>query len=472
MSEFFISGEQKERSGVYKRYENVGASETAGAQSGVALALVTGTWGPLNKVTEVESTGAIAAAIGDGNGASVVNELLAAGVQTVLVCRVGTGGAAGSITLKDASKADAVKLTAKYPGSRALAVSVKPSLYDDEVREIDIYDGTTLLETFDIAIDKAEADGAVAALASSKYVVATKVAAAEALATVNQVALTGGTDPTVDAKAYSAAANSCENQDFTMLVTDSDDTAVHATLQAFVDRMYQAGKYPMAVFGAHSTTDFDTRIKTCKSFNDAKIHYLLNAWTDASGTNYEGILGAARIGGMICAGASNVSLTNASITGAVDLSENLTNAQVIKALKAGAIVITKNKNGNIVIEKGINTLTNPSGNEDAGWKKIRRVKERFELFDRIDRTVEPLRAKIDNDDDGRTTVIAAILRVIDAMIGEHKFAEGATVEVDPDNPPEGDSAWFKIAADDLDSMERIYLDYQLRFSAPATTAAE
>ena len=88
------------------------------------------------------------------------------------------------------------------------------------------------------------------------------------------------------------------------------------------------------------------------------------------------------------------------------------------------------------------------------------------MFDRIDRTLEPLRAKLNNDDDGRATVIAAILRVLDAMVGEHKLLGGGTVILDPDKAPVGDSAWFKIAVDDIDSLERIYLTYQLRF-APA-----
>lgn len=470
MSEFFISGEEKERSGIYKRYENNGNSNPAGAEAGIALALVTGTWGPLNTPVEIDTVSAISTAIGTGTGANVLTELFNAGVQTVKVCRVGNGGAAGSLVLKDDAKADMVTLTAKCPGSRALSVSVKPSLYDDTIREIDIYDGTTLLETYKISIDKKEADGLVKAMASSAYLVATKTAdGSGALATITQAPLDGGTDPTVDAKAYSAAANACENERFNMLVTDSEDTAVHSTLQAFVDRMYQDGDYPMAIFGVKSSKAYDDRIKTSMSFNDEKIHYLFDAWKDASGTNYEGYLGAARVGGMICAGASNVSLTNTSIKGAVELSENLTNSQIIKALRAGAILITKNKNGNIVIEKGINTLTNPSAEQDEGWKKIRRVKERFELFDRVDRTLEPMRAKLDNSDDGRAAVIAAIYQVIDAMVGEKKLDSGAQVVVDPAHPPKGDSAWFNIQTDDLDSLERMYLTYKFRFSKPATT---
>lgn len=37
---------------------------------------------------------------------------------------------------------------------------------------------------------------------------------------------------------------------------------------------------------------------------------------------------------------------------------------------------------------------------DAGWKKIRRTKERFELMQRIDDSLDPIVGKLDNDSDG------------------------------------------------------------------------
>ena len=54
MSGFFVVGEKKERPGVYKRYENAGGVEAAGARSGVGCALVTGNWGALNTPVTIE----------------------------------------------------------------------------------------------------------------------------------------------------------------------------------------------------------------------------------------------------------------------------------------------------------------------------------------------------------------------------------------------------------------------------------
>ena len=127
-------------------------------------------------------------------------------------------------------------------------------------------------------------------------------------------------------------------------------------------------------------------------------------------------------------------------------------------------MLTVSKSRQIQIEKAINTLVTPDADQDAGWKKIRRVKERFELMDRIDTTLDPMVGKVDNDTDGRAAIVAAAQRVIDAMIGEKKLLAGTVVE-DEGNPPRGDMAWFILAIDDLDSIETIYLTYRFRFAA-------
>ena len=42
--------------------------------------------------------------------------------------------------------------------------------------------------------------------------------------------------------------------------------------------------------------------------------------------------------------------------------------------------------------------------------------------------------------------------------------EGGYIEVDKNNLPEGDSAWFNIYADDIDSLEKLYFVYKFRYS--------
>ena len=86
-------------------------------------------------------------------------------------------------------------------------------------------------------------------------------------------------------------------------------------------------------------------------------------------------------------------------------------------------------------------------------------------MDRIDRTLDPLSGRIDNDDDGIANVIKLGTDVLDAMFAEGKIQAGYSFIEDPDRPHQGDSAWFLIALDDLDSLEKIYLNYTFRYSA-------
>jgi hypothetical protein len=221
----------------------------------------------------------------------------------------------------------------------------------------------------------------------------------------------------------------------------------------------------MAALSEPSTVTLDARITKAASYNNEKIVYVLNGWKDADGAAVEGYLAAARIAGMIAAIRSNESLTHREISDAVSLIESMTNGQIIKAIKSGCLVISKSKTGNVVIEKAINTLVEPAKNQDEGWKKIRRVKARFEMMSRIEITLDRFTGQVNNDNDGRAAIIAAGQAVLDAMVGEGKLFTGASFELDESNPPEGDSAWFVITADDIDSFETGYLSFMFRFTA-------
>lgn len=160
------------------------------------------------------------------------------------------------------------------------------------------------------------------------------------------------------------------------------------------------------------------------------------------------------------------------IKGALSLVESLTNGEIIRALRKGCLVLSLNDSDQIWVESAINTLVTPDADMDEGWKKLRRTKCRFELMDRVNSTCDKLTGKINNDIDGRQTVMAAAQKVLNTMAGEKKILATSYVFEDPANPPEGDNAWFKLAIDDIDSLEHIYLTYMFRFSANSGSDAD
>lgn len=472
MSGMFTVGEVKKSPGVYKRIENYGGAEIAGAAEDIGCAVVSGNWGALNKPVVVDGSTDISSVIGTGSGADVIREMRIGGANTIVVTRVGSGGTQATLTLKDtaaSTPADAVTLTALYPGNRAFALTIKESLDDSTKKQAILYEGTKILESVTFDAGKTEPDNLVAALKGSVYVTATKKAAGNGtLAALQQKAFTAGTNPTVNTEAYSTGFAACEAENWNIVCVDTADPAVHTLLLAYVERLTDDGNYPLAVVSEKSSTALETRMQHGSAFNSEKMHYVLNSWIGSDGTVYDGYLAAARVAGMLADTASNESLTHSVVASAAALNERLTNAQRDKALDSGCIVLTLSKSGQVWIDKGINTLVTLSGSQDAGWKKIRRVKTRYELMNRIETTIEPMIGAVNNDANGRAAVVAAAQRVADAMIGEGKLLAG-TVSEDTSNPASGDSAWFIVEVDDLDSIETIYLTFRFRFEAVSDT---
>ncbi len=472
MGAFFIAGEKKTRPGVYFRYENYGTPPTAGADDGVCAVTVRSNWGPVGNAVLLEKYEDIAKVFGDGGANGTIGaalEQFKGGANSVYAVRLGTGGTNGSYVIKDTSEMpkSVITLTLKYPGDRAFSATIRPTADDAAISELLFMEGTTQLERLEFS----NAENSVAALMTafaeqgSEYFTLTKTAdSTEALATVTQVAITPGTNPTVNNEAYSKAFEILEAYRWNILSIDTEDTAVHTLMQLFLNRIYENGRFCMGVLGEPTTVAFETRLTHAGAFNDYQIIYVGNGFIDSGGNTYEGYLAAARIAGLIAGTPSNESITHAAISQAVDLSENLTNAQIINAIKTGMLVFSMSSANTVWVEQGINTLVLPGQNDDEGWKKIKRTKVRFELFQRLDSTTEVLVGKVNNDPDGRMTIIQVCNAVCNEMIAEKKLLAGAHVELDTANPPQGDSAWFTVYADDIDALEKLYFTFKFRFA--------
>jgi hypothetical protein len=395
-----------------------------------------------------------------------MKEAISGGARTIIACRVGNGGQTATITLKSSDgNADAVTVTAKYPGAKSFTVTIREKLSDSTLKECIIYSGTTEFEKVEFAAGEGEAGALVEALASSKNFKAELVSGktASVLANVSQSEFTPGEDPNVTNGDYSNAFAQVEPYEFNTICVDTEDTAVHLLLQSFVNRIFDAGSLAQAVVAEKHTVDLETRIAHAAAFNDEKQHYVLNARINEQGTEIDGYQTAARIAGLIGSVASNSSLTHTVISGFTEILERLTNTEIINAEKKGCLVLDYNKSKQVWIDNAINTLITPADNQDDGWKKIRRVKTRFELIRRVNTTTDNLVGKVDNDTNGRSTVISQVQEVGTSMVEEGKLTS-CSVSESSTYTADGDSAWFDIDVVDKDSMEHIYLSFLFRFS--------
>jgi Phage tail sheath protein. len=461
----FMLGETKVRPGSYFNIQRKGSNATAGILNGITAVIFRADFGPLNEAVELSVEDGYEGIFGIGLTTDALREAFAGGAKTIIACRVGNGGRQGTITLKDKDDMEAVTITAKYPGDKDFTVTIREKLSDSSLKECIVYTGTTQFEKLEFAAGVGEVKALVEAFATSKNF---KAEAKERedekiVANVLQSVFTKGTNPEVTSGDYSNAFAQVEPFEYNTICVDTEETSIHMLLQSFINRIFDAGSLTQAVIAEKQSVDLETRIMHAASFNDEKINYVLNAKVDEQGVIIDGYQTAARIAGMIGACASNSSLTHTVINGFSELKESLSNTDMIAAEKKGCIVLSYNKSKQVWIDNAINTLITPADNQDDGWKKIRRVKTRFELIRRINNTADDLVGKVDNDTNGRQTVISQLQGVGDDMKAEGKLV-ACTVTESSAYLSDGDSAWFDIDVIDKDSMEHIYLTFTFRFS--------
>ena len=469
MSVFYSAGEKKKRPGVYQRHTNVGFdSLTGGAQDGICAIPVQASWGPLGKVVKNTLASDLtntygAGTYGAGYTVPTAAEMFKGGASAVYTYRLGTGG-------KQATKeiTSGLTATAKYPGTLPISLAVQEKLGDTTTKQLLVYADGTLVETWDFAADtKAEGANLAAAAAGSNYVTVTGTAATVPALAVASGALTGGENPTVTNENYSTAFAALEPYYYNTIaldVDDEEDMTLSLLLQSYLDNAYKLGKLGLAIVGEKTTVAYATRLAHAKAFNDGKVVYLGGGWMSGADSK-DGVLAICHTAGVIASTPSNQGITHAVITGATELCESLTYSQYEEAIDAGMLMVSMAADGSIWYDSGITALTNPEpGTQDDGWKKIRRAKVRFELINRLDNALQPKVGRVSSNTDGIADIVQTGMRVVNDMVAEGKLEPGAVFCEDPTNPFNRDSAWFIVQADDIDSLEKIYLQYQFRYS--------
>ncbi len=465
MAGTFILGENKVRPGAYFNIQKKSDNAAAGIMNGVTAVIFRADFGPLNTVVELNAEDGYERIFGTGLTTDAIKEAIAGGAKTIIACRAGNGGSNGTINLKDTDGEDALTITAKYPGDKDFMVTIREKLSNSASKECIFYAGTTEFEKVEFISGEGEAKALADAMAASKNFTAELKEGKESaqLATVSQSAFTKGSNPQTTAEDYSNAFAQVEPYEFNTICLDTEEPEIHLLLQSFLNRIFDAGSLAQAVVAEKHTVGLESRMKHAAAFNDAKMNYVLNAWIDEQGTEIDGYQTAARLAGMIGAVSAASSLTHTVISGFSGILEKLTNTDIVSAEKSGCIVLSYNKAKQVWIDSAINTLITLADNQDEGWKKIRRVKTRFELLRRINNTADDLVGKIDNDNNGRATVISQIQGVGDAMREEGKLVSCVVTESST-NKADIDSAWFELDVIDRDSMEHIYLTFLFRFS--------
>lgn len=464
MAGTYKKGERKIRPGAYSRYttDDIAKMENI---DGVVAVLFKSDFGPLYNPITITPEEGYADVFGTALTTDIIKNVIEGGAKKVIACRIGTEGAPGEVKLKASGvETEVLSISTKYVGAKEFAVSIRSKLADSTKKECIFYAGNREYEKYEFTAGGDEVKELCSAMVYSKSFVAKALSESEStLANVSLAAFTGGQNPTVTTVSYSDGFTAIEACDYNVICVDTEERAVHLLLTAYADRIYDAGSLVQVVLAEKKSVQLAERMEHAVAFDNERVCYVLNASGYCSGQYLEGYQIAARISGMLAGTPANVSLTRKVLSNFTELGETLTNTQIIQAEQNGCLVLAYKKSGQVIIDNAINTLINPNSDQDEGWKKLRRVKTRFELIRRANEAAEEKSGDVDNDQNGRLTIIAAMQVVGDAMIREGKLTY-CNISESTEETADGSSTWFVLDVIDKESAEHIYLLYKFRYS--------
>lgn len=465
MAYYYNAGEAKKRPGTYYRYENRGTASNVGTTENSVAIPIQADWGPIDVVTVHDSAASVIATYGKNGTVDAALALFEGGAPKVYCVRLnkastasdGTEAAYGTLSL------DKVTIKAKHPGAKVLKVQTRVKV-EGVSKEIIVYDGDAKVETHSFNSGDDEVANLIKAVSYSSYITAAAVegASATTVPVKDITPLAGGADPTVSTASYSDAFIKLEPYQFTHIALDCVTADVQALLQTWLNRVFEEGKLCVAILGGtNKNARFADLTAAAIAINDKKV-IRSGIWgRDEADNVVDGYKMAALVAGAIANTPSNQSIVHLTVPGIVSI-EPHTNAEYETAIDSGLLLASYSASGAVWFDSGINTLNTLDSEEDEGWKKIRRVATRFEMITRIDNELAKLVGRVNCDNNGIALAIQNAQGVLNAMISEGKLKEGAEIYEDSDNPAKIDTAWFVIAADDYDSLEKIYEKYLFR----------
>lgn len=426
------TSQNKVRPGAYINFKSVPKPLSSLGTRGIVTFPIAMSWG--DTVTKLYSTdltdGTSLAKVGYSafdDEAQIYREALK-NCYEAIIYRLDTNGVKATATL------DKLTATAKYPGvcgnKITVAIVTKNLLFD----VVTFYNGSEKDRQTVATLDK---------LVDNDFV----DFAGTGAPTLNAgVALAGGTNGTIGTDAYNNYTTEIQKYSWNTMGIPSTDATLCQPIATFIKQLRdEQGVKVQAVLYNYPTADYEGII----SVNQG---YTTSTETIAPSTFVLTVAG-------LTAGAEiTQSLTNYAIEDAETIVNEMTNAQIIDALNAGQMVLSKRQSGVIKIEQDINTFVSVTPTKGYDFRKNKVIR----CLDEINNSTKALwensyEGKVNNNASGRTIygndVVSYMLK-LEQIEAIQNFDSKNDVLINGGD--DADAVVADIGAQPVDAMEKLY----------------
>lgn len=438
----------KVRPGTYVNFIDNDKSPVTGSERGTVLIPLANTdYGPAGAVIILSAGGIDAAKDLLGHSVydeNVPNMLLireafkGANLVVAYICTDGTAKASGT--------GGNVVGTAKYKGTRGNALKFAILANAVSGFDFEIYLDGTRVELFEKITNLSGI--------TSKWIDFAMESGKSEIAAVAGVSLTGGTSGTTQNGDVTAFLDASEGIAFNTMCFPFTEAALQTACKTKVKYLKErVGRTVQAVIPSFAG-DYEGVINVTNSY--------------ANGDEELTTAQACAFVAGITAGASNVeSNTHRIVEGATRVIGTKTNEEAEAAIKAGQFFFSLDEAGNVCVESDINSLVTLTSKKGKHYQKNRVIRVLDTFQDTIQANFPPNR--FDNDEDGWDIMEGIGKAILKSFGPRSEGGIGAIRNIDEETDflvdrtlSEGDSTYFNVGIQPVDSAEKLYFTVNTR----------
>lgn len=461
------TGETKERTGIYNRFVSLATSRISATQKGIVAIPIKADWGPDNQMIVCENEANIISTFGHGGSVYLAQRVAKGGKEykpfKIILYRMATNEAEQAVATIDGS----FKLIAKYKGARGnhFRVAIEANIQGEDLVNVCIYEDSSIIKKYTVVAN--DIDGIVETINKDKdsLVVAVKTGDTE-LSTTASIVFSGGISGNdVKVEDYIRALSAFESAYMNTIVLDGVcEESLLTMVKNWHTRVWDAGNMLQLVIGGTHEDDKDSMIGNTRSkwCNHYGIINVIVGGIDSNGNMYSSAEMAPQIAGAIAALPLNKAITYKELEDIEDVTVILSDTEIQEATRSGSFVLIRDINPEtfevtVKVERGINTFTNFS--EEAG-NKLRKIKAISTMaaidYDIGRYAINHVLGELDNNDDGRATLISGISLYLETLINQNVISPEILVSLSESLVSKDDIVYMETQAFPIEKIEQVF----------------